>query len=169
MRTREPSEDGTIWRIAPLLLWTGVVLGFSSDAFADDSTSSVILPLLHWIFPSADASLLAAMHYTLRKLAHVTEYAALGVLALFAIRGLRRSARTIRPAIFLPLAYCLAVATADEVHQGATARRSGAVSDVALDLAGSATGVWFYVTALRACTARGARIFPDAGTTPAGR
>jgi VanZ family protein len=167
MRANEPSEDRTIWRVAPLLLWTGVVLGLSSDAFADDSTSGVVLPLLRWLFPSADASLLAAMHYTLRKLAHVTEYAALGVLALFAIRGLWRPARTIRPAVFLPLAYCLAVATADEIHQSATARRSGAVSDVALDLAGSATGVWVYVTALSACTARAARSLSEAGP-PAG-
>jgi VanZ family protein len=157
-----------IWRIASLLLWTFLVLGFSSDTFSSDSTSRILLPLLRWLFPTADASLLAALHYAIRKLAHVAEFAALGALALHAIRGLRRHARSGSREIALAMVWSLAVATTDELHQGMTTRRSGAAADVALDLSGSAAAVALYALAQRRSSALGGDSGPGGSKTARG-
>jgi VanZ family protein len=130
-----------VCRIAPLLIWTGLVLGFSSDRFSSDSTSRFLLPLLRWLFPTADAPLLEILHYAIRKSAHVAEYALLGALALLALRGLRLHLRSRSREFALAMLYCFAVAATDELRQGRTIRRSGAAADVALDLSGSAAAL----------------------------
>jgi VanZ family protein len=118
----------------PLALWVGLIQSFAGDGFSEDSTSRFIGPLLHWLFPEADPETRDLLHFLIRKSCHVIEY---GILALLSWRALARpiALRCKRRALW-SLALVLAVATLDESRQATSELRGGAVSDVALDLAG---------------------------------
>jgi hypothetical protein len=58
----------------PAFLWTGVILGMSSDDFSAPETSRIIGPILAWLCPEASEETLAYMHFAIRKTAHVAEY-----------------------------------------------------------------------------------------------
>jgi VanZ family protein len=74
----------------------------------------------------------------LRKAAHVTEYAVLGLLLL---RALGREA----PAFLLGVAYAIT----DEIHQHFVSGRHASPIDVAIDSAGVALGVVVFAAARR--------------------
>jgi len=107
---------GSAW--APVLVWAGVIFAFSS-------------------IPSLGTDL-GTWDLVLRKLAHLAEYAILGMLLLRAVR---------RPAVALALGGLYAVS--DEVHQTFVEGRVGAVLDVAIDTLGVLAGVlaWTLVEA----------------------
>ena len=121
----------------------GVILLFSSDEFSAGSTSRIIGPLLRWLFPDLSPVALHALHGWVRKTAHVLEYAALGLLAL---RALRLSlAASLAHVSLGSLAIVLAVAATDELRQSFIASRTGSIVDVGIDLAGGALGVCLLV------------------------
>ncbi len=121
------------------LAWIGVIQFAASGSFAASETSRWIGPLLAWLFPAADADSLAAAHFVIRKAAHVAEYA---ILALLGLRALQTSfERSFAWLAVASLLFALAVAAIDESRQAASAQRTGAVSDVALDLAGAASAL----------------------------
>ena len=115
----------------------------STDAFSGDHTSLYIIPVLHRIFPSAEAESLKLIHAVIRKLAHFTEYFLLG-LALF--RGLRGENRgwTLRWAL-LAVAIAAGYAALDEFHQVFVPSRHASPWDSLLDTIGAAiaqVAVW---------------------------
>lgn len=119
----------------PVAIWTGVILGLSSDDFSASETSRFIGPLLVWLFPDASPEALAYMHFLIRKTAHVTEY---GILCLLTRRPLRlRSPHwpAWRNALGA-LSFVLLIASYDEYRQSLSLHRSGVVSDVMLDFSG---------------------------------
>ena len=81
--------------------------------------------------------------YLVRKLAHFTEYALLGVLmtALFIRPGLRLR-------LPMPVLLCLCAAAADETIQMFVAGRGPSFSDVALDFCGALCGVILFALAI---------------------
>jgi VanZ family protein len=122
-----------------VLAWIAVVQIFASDSFSASETSRIIGPLLRWLFPGADAESVAAAHFAIRKAGHFIEYA---ILALLALRAFRLSFD--RPLMWLAaasLALALAAAVVDESRQAATENRTGALSDVALDIGGAASAL----------------------------
>lgn len=120
-------------------LWTALVWTLSSDAFSAHSTSRFLGPLVRWLWPGVSEEALAAIHFAVRKAAHVAEYAVLGALVLRAARIGSRG--PLLRAAALAVAFGAAVATADELRQSRSAERTGALADVALDAAGSVGGV----------------------------
>ncbi len=94
----------------PVVLWAGVIFAFSS-------------------VPSLGTGL-GTWDLVLRKLAHVSEYAILGLLLARAVR---------RPGVALALAAGYAVT--DEVHQTFVEGRHGAPLDVGIDTLGALVGV----------------------------
>ena len=96
----------------PVLAWAGVIFALSS-------------------IPGLGTGL-GVWDLVLRKLAHVAEYAVLGVL-------LARAAPT-AAALGLGLAYAIS----DEVHQAFVAGRQGSAVDVAVDAVGLVLGVAAY-------------------------
>ena len=106
---------------------------------------SLWLPVVAWaavIFalssiPSLGTGL-GTWDLVLRKLAHVTEYAILGLLLA---RALER----------VPAAFALGVAYAvsDEIHQSFVEGRAGRALDVAIDAVGVALGVALWVSRRR--------------------
>jgi VanZ family protein len=98
----------TLW--LPVVVWAAVIFAFSS-------------------VPSLGTGL-GTWDLVLRKLAHVSEYALLGLLLARAVR---------RPALAVGLAAGYAVT--EEIHQTFVEGRHGAPLDVAIDTVGALVGV----------------------------
>jgi len=131
------SEIAIAW--AWLAAWIAVVQIFATDSFSASETSQIVVPLLRWLFPDADASWIASAHFAIRKLSHFVVYAILALLALRALRlAFDRSPAWLAAA---SLALTLLVASIDEGRQIAARSRTGAVSDVVLDMSGAASAL----------------------------
>jgi VanZ family protein len=126
-----------LWVVA----WIAVVQIFASGSFSASETSRFIGPLLRWLFPDADAESVATAHFVIRKAGHFVEYAILALLALRAFHSSLDRPLAWLAAASLSLALAVAVAVVDEVRQAAAANRTGALSDVALDLAGATSAL----------------------------
>jgi VanZ family protein len=103
-------ESRALTHWLPVVLWAGVIFAFSS-------------------IPSLSSGL-GTWDFVLRKAAHATEYAVLGLLL---VRALLREA----PALALGVLY----AASDELHQAFVRGRHGSPVDVALDTIGLLVGV----------------------------
>ena len=146
MRIRSLTPELRAWLAVAACI--AVILGFSGDEFSAQSTSRILGPLLRWLFPEIRHATLHAIHLWVRKGAHVTEYAVLGLLAF---RALRLSLAISLPrTALLGLAVVLAVAATDELRQSLLASRTGSIIDVGFDLAGGALGVCLVIAAHRA-------------------
>ena len=120
----------------PPVLWMGVILWLSSDAWSASRTGALLIPLLQWLLPSASAGQLAAFHAAIRKLAHLGEYAGLALLWYRAFaRGRDIGARA---AAQWALAITVGWAGVDEGRQGLTTSRTPSLLDVAIDSVGAA-------------------------------
>ena len=63
-----------------VVVWASLIFAFSTDTFSSEHTQSVVVSVLHTLFPAAAESTLLALHDFLRKCAHVCEYFVFGVL-----------------------------------------------------------------------------------------
>jgi VanZ family protein len=119
----------------PAIVWTGLVLTASGNAFSAENTGSILEMILTKLFGPIPPERFLAIHFFIRKAAHVTEY---GILALLFFRAWRGTILDRWTAAWArhTLGTCLAVATLDEFHQGMEASRGSAVSDVLLDMSG---------------------------------
>ena len=85
---------------------------------------------------------IARLHFYVRKMGHMIEYAALGFLATaFLLTFPVADSR----AWLIALVVCLCYAALDEWHQGFVAGRSPGVTDVLIDGTGAALGAGFYL------------------------
>jgi VanZ family protein len=98
-------------------------------------TSRFIGPLLHFLFPSASAETLVALHGYIRKSAHFTGYAILAFLTIRAVTD--SSVQAFRNFRFV-IAFILVatVAVLDEFNQSLNPSRTGSVLDILLDVSG---------------------------------
>ena len=132
----------------PVLLWLGLIFIGSTDLMSAEHTSRFLIPFLLWLKPDISAEALAQVHFVLRKLGHITEYA---ILAMLFWRALRRETNPQMKAIlrlrsgqtlFLSVwILCAIFAATDEYHQSFVASRTAAIGDVLIDSAGAAIGL----------------------------
>jgi len=121
--------------------WSAFILSLSGESFSAEQTGGWLAEILRRLAPGLEDEIRAALHFAVRKGAHVVEYGILALLTLHALRagaeggGEARERIPLRAAA-LALAFVAAVAVADETHQARTPGRSGAPADVALDVAG---------------------------------
>jgi VanZ family protein len=138
METRSKRER--IWRYAPLIIWMALITFASSNEFSADNTSRVIGPLLLWLFPNITEANLNLAHFLVRKAAHITEYAVLGLLAARAFSGSSRD--FLRQRWFLGGLILIALyALLDEYHQSFVASRTGSLYDSGIDIGGGLIGL----------------------------
>ncbi len=145
----------------PVAVWLGVIFAESMSRYAaDDQTSRIIVPLLHWMMPRLNAAQLSDVHHLLRKAGHFTGYGFLTYLFFRAFRAsyqtwaataeqvtrvCRRSTAFVASDHWRPRWALLAVlgtamvATADELHQMTLPYRGGSWRDVLLDCVGGLT------------------------------
>jgi len=141
-------KDPRVWRAWLLLAaCIGLVLWLGGPGFSANSTSRYLRPLLLFFFPDLGPRELWNAQVFVRKLAHVTEYA---VLALLAFRTFWLSFHTILARLAAgALLTALCVAAIDESRQVFTGTRTGSPHDVLLDLAGALAAVGMAIAYLR--------------------
>ncbi len=125
----------------PIFVWLGVIFAGSTDIFSTQQTSRYLVPFLRWLDPQISISTIAAIHFALRKLGHLIEYA---VLAAFLWRALRNgtSMRAKMSTLFAGVwVVCAIFAATDEFHQSFIASRSASLLDVMIDTSGAVVGL----------------------------
>ncbi len=137
------STRRSLWAWAWVALCVGVIWGVSGDLFSARGTSRILTPLLRWLYPEISHESLRSAHFFVRKCAHLTEYAVLGLLAARALR-ITLDLSLLRIALWT-LLLVLAVSGVDEARQALVPTRSGSFADVALDFAGGAVGLLLIV------------------------
>ena len=129
-----------LWRYGPFIVWAALIFIGSSDLLSSSHTSTLIVKPLHLLFPSASDETLGAVHFTLRKLGHFTEYAILALLAARAFRG--SSTGWLRERWFLvSLAFVVVYALSDEFHQIFVPTRTASIHDSMIDSLGGLTAL----------------------------
>ena len=142
--THVSNNSGTmksrVWRYGPAVIWAALIFIGSSDLLSSSHTSSFIIRPLHALFPGASEATLAAIHFTLRKLGHFSEY---GILALLISRALRSSSRGLlrQRWFWISLACVVAYALFDEFRQSFVASRTASIYDSMIDTAGGLTAL----------------------------
>lgn len=116
----------------------------SGNAGSFEHSSRILGPLLRWLFPRMLHETQEDIIFTIRKCAHLTEYA---VLAFLVWRGWRKP-RWNDPrrwkwaeagvALWVTIFY----ATTDEFHQTFVPSREGCVRDVLIDSTGAVVGMF---------------------------
>lgn len=122
-------------RYGPVILWAALIFIFSSALFSGSNTSTIVRPLVQWVFPGISDAALALVHGLIRKAGHFVEYA---ILALLAARAFRTSSRDfLRNHWFaVSLTFVALYALSDEFHQSFVASRTASIYDCLIDAAG---------------------------------
>lgn len=129
------TSSKTISRYLPLIAWMAFISFASTGNFSAGNTSRIIGPLVLWLFPDTTPETMLAIHGVTRKIAHLAEYALLGILAARAFRGSPREA--LRKRWFLvSLALVIVYALVDEYHQSFVPSRTGTIYDSLIDIVG---------------------------------
>ena len=129
-----------------VVLWMAVIFWFSAQNGASSGSMSagvtealarLLTPGFDELSPLAQAETVEAMHLFVRKAAHFSEYAVLGMLTVNALRTYRLN-KALR--LILPVATCLVYAVSDEIHQYFIPDRACRAFDVFIDTVGGLTG-----------------------------
>lgn len=119
----------------PPLAWM-IFISPMNDLLTSHSTSSLIMPLIAWVFPDASRHTSEALHILLRKTGHFLEYA---FLAFLLFRGFRGSKKTYQ---FTWILYAglisLGYSALDECLQTFIPARTGSFYDWLIDSSGIA-------------------------------
>lgn len=126
----------------PVLAWMALIFGASSDSHSYEHSSSIIVPLLHWLFPHMPPGEVAAIHHLFRKCCHLTVYAILGLLVFRALGQFRTGLTAWSwPRVGGTVLIVFLYAASDEFHQRFVPTRTALVSDVFIDTAGGLVGL----------------------------
>jgi len=126
------------------LAWMSLIYAGSSDSKSYQHSSGLVEPFLHWLFPHMTQAHVEAIHHVIRKCAHLTEYAILGILLWRAIRKpVRNDPRPWnRREAFYAIIIVFLYASSDEIHQIFVPTRTALVSDVFIDTTGAIIGLF---------------------------
>lgn len=129
-----------LWVVAAVF-WTLFIWSNSLQTAAESSQQSsgileVLLPLLSWTGLPA-----GVWHTVIRKLAHMTEFALLGMLWTRGLHPGHSERSDIGRRRWAVLVICMLTALVDETIQLFVPGRSGEILDVWIDLSGALAGV----------------------------
>lgn len=129
---------GKLKRWGPVFVWMLIIFSASGDSSSMDHSSRIIEPFFRWLMPNITPGQLEMVHLTVRKGAHMAEFALLALLLLRALSYERGDARE-----WIPAAWVLATvyAASDELHQVFVPQRGASIIDVGIDSAGAALGL----------------------------
>lgn len=128
-----------------IILWMTVIFLFSSQDSDESSQLSrgFLRNFILWFLPqNISSDTVDFLEFLLRKCAHMTEYAILGILISIQIRLYQvfgAEWKKIWTAVFLVMLY----AATDEFHQLFVGGRSGQLTDVFIDTCGGIAGAVF--------------------------
>src|SRR5437867_2441017 len=107
----------------PALIWLALIFVGSTDLLSAEQTSRFLVPFLRWLRPDISNEALAQIHFVVRKLGHILEYAILAMLlwrAVYSGTNLRAKMSFLFVAVWLT---CGIFAASDEFHQTFVALR----------------------------------------------
>ena len=138
INNNSPTLKNRLWRYGPPIVWAVLIFIGSSDVLSSSHTSSFIIRPLHLLFPNASEATLATIHFIIRKLGHLTEYA---ILAWLSARALRTSSQPwLRQRWFwLALSFVACYALFDEFRQSFVPSRTASIYDSLIDISGGLT------------------------------
>ena len=131
-----------------LLGWAVMIFSLSAES-ADESAETsggLVEKIIAFLFPDFDSlseaakqKMLDLISFIVRKAAHFTIYAVLGVLALLNTITFKSIALKYR--VLIASLFSLIYAVGDELHQLYVPGRSGEIRDVFIDFSGALSGV----------------------------
>jgi VanZ family protein len=117
----------------PPLLWMALISPVN-PLWTSGNTSSVLIPILQWLFPYADEKTIVSVHLLIRKTSHFIEYGFLAFLLFRAFRGGRRDLRLAWILYAGAIAVCYGIF--DEYMQSLIPSRTGSLYDWLIDSSG---------------------------------
>lgn len=137
-----PDVLDVLKRWGPTGLWMFMIFSASSDSGSFNHSSRFVEPFFRWLMPTITPDTLNALHIGVRKGAHMTEFALLGILIL---HGLSKSRDEFRQWASVAWVLCIAYAATDEFHQCFVPNRGPSVVDVGIDALGAGLGLLGYL------------------------
>jgi VanZ family protein len=131
-----------IWKVTSVA-WAGLIFYLSTAGFGSSFSEFLLAQALALLHVSVAPATFEVLHVLMRKSAHVTEYAILGML-------LYGSQRDDHPFEWRPrrAVVCMAIAAAysltDEFHQSFVPGRTASLADCGIDTVGATLGVLAY-------------------------
>jgi VanZ family protein len=126
-----------------LLCWLGLIFYLSSQT--GESSGGLSSGIMDFLIASIQSIFKTIeinkefVHTLIRKSAHFSAYAVLGILAY---RVFVTQKRVDKKQVFYLLIFCILYAISDEVHQAFVPGRGPAAFDVFIDTLGSVTGIY---------------------------
>lgn len=115
----------------PALVWSSLIFFASTDSFSSDHTSRIIVPVIHWLFPTMSAGGIELLHHLVRKSAHFVEYFIFFMLVYRGIRGGRKGFHW--SWAFIAWGIAAVYSLSDEFHQTFVESRGASILDSLLD------------------------------------
>ncbi len=142
LRKGESRPGGPVPRwAASIAVWICFIWGHSLVKGPESSAESgFVYTLLAPLFNSLGVVDADTCVFIIRKCAHFSEYAVLGILSVGLARALVRGGSLAKDKSWFPTLCCAAVPVIDETIQLFVPGRSGSPRDVAIDLFGMLTG-----------------------------
>ena len=132
------------FNIIVLILWLILIFGFSQDNGNSSSSKSdeVANITINVISDITGKELNMDMcTFIIRKIAHFTEYMIFGLLVINVIKDYKIIDTKV---LIISILLCFIYACSDEIHQLFVSERTGRITDVLIDTAGSFVGVFIY-------------------------
>jgi VanZ family protein len=107
----------------------------STDVLSAEHTSRFLAPFLRWLDPQISWEAIRQVHFVVRKLGHLTEYAILASLLWRALRSGLAEAPWRAAGFTLLVAASYAIF--DEFHQSFIPSRTSSADDVIIDICGA--------------------------------
>lgn len=137
-----------IIKLVLLIAWMAIIFNFSNDNGTESTKKSdLVITKIYQVITNAEPSkkqlqnIIDKYVYPIRKLAHFTEYAVLGILLVNFINEFKILSIKV---IIISVILCMFYAISDEIHQLFSAGRSARILDVFIDTLGSSTGIIIY-------------------------
>ncbi len=131
------------------ILWAAVIYGFSSNNAAESSEQSgritdlvlrIFVPNYDDLTLSEQSSLHWKCESVLRKAAHFSVFALLGVLSYYCVGSIKYLPSGLFAQVAVSLPFCIVFAISDEIHQKFVEGRACRIFDVGIDSLGAAFG-----------------------------
>lgn len=123
-----------------LIIWLIIIFLLSSDAGSSSNTSSVLDKLFFFVKSKHTLNIL---NFTIRKLAHLTEYFILALLLIFLLKEYSLKERYL---LLISSIFCFIYALFDEFHQSFITSRTSSFKDVLIDTTGGLLALITYLT-----------------------
>lgn len=136
----KPSSVKNVNRLMAATVWMLLIFIGSTDVLSAVQTSHFIAPFLLWLDPQFSVEMITTIHFALRKLGHLAEYAILATLLWCALHSTLISMRSIGITV-LVLCASSVFAASDELHQSFVPTRTASIKDVMIDICGAAIAV----------------------------